>query len=266
MRTIFVRLACLLVPCLGVAIGCSGSSSTAGGDGGSPSDSGTPVDGGGGDTGTSDSGHPVDSGNPTDSGGDGGLATCASICANAMGLPCYDMMRCVNNCMAAEASCVSMAVFQQFLNCAQGVTPVCDAMGGINYAGCDNLFAMCVSDGGTTGDGGSDQACQMMGTTTACVSCCSSLHPAGFTAFQNQLLACECSANGGMAVCQTPCATELCAMPPMQPTTGDACDTCVQGSLGVGDGGLGACVSPVIGGCMADPTCNTYLNCISGCP
>jgi hypothetical protein len=102
----------------------------------------------------------------------------------------------------------------------------------------------------------SDSDCRSQGT--ACIDCCSCFHQTGVTTFNTALETCVCQAT----VCGTQCAASLCATPVVQPATGDACDTCVNGAIAA-DAGSG-CNAKIVTACRADPDCIALLTCIDG--
>jgi hypothetical protein len=133
------------------------------------------------------------------------------------------------------------------------------------------------SSSGSSGDDGggvTDAQCQMMtgmaaDGNTNCADCCLTNHKMGAATFFGARDACICSAEGGMGVCQTQCATELCAAMPKSSVMGDACYNCVDMALGGMDAAMPACVMAVDTACMADPDCLALFGntgCLSGCP
>jgi hypothetical protein len=120
---------------------------------------------------------------------------------------------------------------------------------------------------GTTGDntaadsGVTDAQCQEMTSSEACVACCADLHAGSYLAFIDAIVACECSADGGLGMCQSQCANEYCQK--KNPTQGDNCDVCLIDSL-VAEAG-GQCVGPVSEKCPPGGPCDAYLGCANGC-
>jgi hypothetical protein len=86
----------------------------------------------------------------------------------------------------------------------------------------------------------------------------------GYNTAQTALTGCECGTSG---LCQSKCATEFCANPPANTTTGDACDTCLNTTTDP-DAGTG-CYNAFASACQADPDCVTLYGqggCAAGCP
>jgi hypothetical protein len=134
--------------------------------------------------------------------------------------------------------------------------------GGPGGTGGTGSGATSIDSGAGIGDGGpTDAQCQRLSPGESCVSCCADLHANSYLAFINAIVRCECSADGGMGICQAQCATEYCAM--KNPTSGDACDTCLTTSLEVDAGGQ--CLTPVSDACGAGGPCDAYLGCANGC-
>jgi hypothetical protein len=72
------------------------------------------------------------------------------------------------------------------------------------------------------------------------------------------------SSSGGTTggACSTQCAASYCMM--MNPTPGDACDTCINDSLSADAGGT--CLAPLESACPNGGVCDGWLTCAGGCP
>lgn len=113
--------------------------------------------------------------------------------------------------------------------------------------------------GGTAGSGGAaggsgDEVCDSAPDATACFNCCTNTHPESRTALLNLASSCVCRNDQ----CATECANYYCASTPMVPPMGDACETCVNGTL---DPTSGTCFSEVASACQADADCNASTAC-----
>jgi hypothetical protein len=109
-------------------------------------------------------------------------------------------------------------------------------------------------------DAAGDAACAAATTAVACDNCCYNDHVAGYDTFLQAALGCACSATGG---CATVCAASACASPTVPPSPGDACDVCINQSLGYDDGGA-ACLPTVENACAASADCLALFG-PSGC-
>jgi hypothetical protein len=93
------------------------------------------------------------------------------------------------------------------------------------------------------------------------VACCAQNHTQAYLDFINATVSCECSADGGMGVCQGPCGTEFCQM--KNATPGDQCDQCLASSLDP-EAGAG-CLQALGQACPPGGPCDPYLNCANAC-
>lgn len=123
----------------------------------------------------------------------------------------------------------------------------------------DSGITTAPDDAGTTGD--PDTACGAEATLQACGTCCVTAHKAGYTVFQDSILACACKGTGadGGAPCATECAATICAATPANPDT--ACNTCLQGSIGMG----GGCQQQVSTDCTGNADCVAEQKCVGLC-
>jgi hypothetical protein len=117
-------------------------------------------------------------------------------------------------------------------------------------------------DSGTSNDDSSvpltDSTCSGESTKAQCEQCCLKVHPGGYNTYYQALQSCACLSPGP---CASACSTELCASQPS--TTGDACDTCVNGAL---TQSTGACYNDVAASCQSDADCTTlFSTCIPPC-
>ena len=208
------------------------------------------------------------SGFDTGSGGsDTGVneGSCTSVCALE---PAACSSNCISECAQLLSQCASAgqsAVFQSFLSCASSNYTAsdftCNGATVVNSSSACNsqITALSACTGSTTFDSGppdsatGDAAC--LANPSTCVTCCANNHQAGVGVLDQAILTCDCGTGAGG--CQTACATEICANPPAAPTAGDACDTCLNTSLGM----TGACLQPVETACQANADCAAYLTC-----
>jgi hypothetical protein len=103
-----------------------------------------------------------------------------------------------------------------------------------------------------------DSTCASESTLSDCEQCCLTVHPEGYSVYDGALIPCACTSPGA---CATECATELCNNQPV--TSGDACDTCITGSL---NQNTGACYSAVAAACQGDSDCtDLFGTCIPPC-
>jgi len=108
---------------------------------------------------------------------------------------------------------------------------------------------------------GGDEQCANAPTKQACINCCGNTHPEGAPALLEVTAACICQP----AHCATQCAQSLCANPVVQPTPGDACDTCFQQNLDPGN--AQGCATEIVTNCQANPDCWAPYKCVEdrGC-
>ena len=221
------------------------------------------LDGGGGDT----------SVNP-------GGGSCASVCALQ---PAACSTNCVGQCAQLQSQCATAnqtAAFNAFISCASSMYTASDftCNGGtvVNSSNACNaqISALSACAGSTGVDSGppgfdtgvpptdsstttdsptGDAAC--LANPATCQTCCVNNHMTGVGVLDQAIITCDCGAGAGG--CQTACATEICANPPVGTTAGDACDTCISTSLGM----TGACLQPVLTACQGNTDCNAYLTC-----
>jgi hypothetical protein len=225
------------------ADGGGGASSGGASSSGSGGSSGIASSSGGGSSSSSGS----SSGSPIDSGG--------GVCSS-----CSVDQDCQRGCPAGPGGtvwcCTSAICYQAMTACPLPSDGGSD--GGGSNSGSDGGRDAAVS----VDAGPNDALCQTMATTAACQTCCANNHVAGDQTFTTALQGCACAAGGA---CRLPCATEYCAN--LAPTVGDACDTCLNGSLSPDAGGT--CINPVTAACLADRDCVALLGntgCLSGCP
>jgi len=119
------------------------------------------------------------------------------------------------------------------------------------------------SSSGSAMSGPTDSTCAGLQTNSECQQCCAQVHASGYQTFATALLTCACSTAGG---CGQACAASACAMNPMSPMSGDACDTCIGGDvLSAPDGGAAPCDKPIVTACAADPNCGAFALCAKPC-
>lgn len=97
--------------------------------------------------------------------------------------------------------------------------------------------------------------CSSEATQTKCITCCSTKHEDGATAYLVAALECMCQASN----CAKDCAQTLC-----EPTTPKDADPLCQACLKAKDS---ACGPAIKAACTADPTCLAFDACVgsSGC-
>jgi hypothetical protein len=117
-----------------------------------------------------------------------------------------------------------------------------------------------VKETGTSADGGvkdtgtpppvGEEACGAEATKDKCIGCCINANPVAAKAFEAVITKCACDS------CATECATSTCAVPPKDPTTGDACETCSTKATS------GTC-RPTIQACANSGPCKPVFSCLS---
>jgi hypothetical protein len=109
--------------------------------------------------------------------------------------------------------------------------------------------------GGGDGGFGSDEQCADAPTQETCHNCCINTHLESRPALLRITADCVCTT----AQCGTQCEATLCADPIVQPTPGDACDTCFQSALDPNN--ANGCAEQIVTACAADTDCNAPFAC-----